>query len=140
MFDYFDILIHKELKGEEKVYSNYFSIEDTFEDDMDYKVSFKTLSLYCGADCDENPFTLGKTPPEDEAEATLSEIPFLGLIQISLCRENYEWKLVESYKDVDEFLKRCEDKIMETVSNLDCFADQDLTVMQLYRSSTTGDF
>lgn len=140
MFDYFDILIHKELKGEEKVYSNYFSIEDTFEDDRDYKVSFKTLSLYCGADCDENPFTLGKTPPEDEAEATLSEIPFLGLIQISLCRENYEWKLVESYKDVDEFLKRCEDKIMETVSNLDCFADQDLTVMQLYRSSTTGDF
>ena len=34
MFDYFDILIHKELKGTEKQYVNYFSIGDTFNDDQ----------------------------------------------------------------------------------------------------------
>lgn len=32
MFDYFDVLYCKELRGEEKKYLNYLSIENAFED------------------------------------------------------------------------------------------------------------
>lgn len=129
MFDYFDVLIYKELEGEEKNYLNYFSIGDTFEIDKDYKVSYKTLGLYRSSDDGENPFRIKK-------DCGLTDIPFLGLIQISLCKENF---VLNEKKEIDVecFLKECEDEIWRITRMQDLGLH---TVMQLYRSSTTGDF
>ncbi len=135
LFDYFDILIHEELTGKRKVYKNYFSIADTFHDDKDYKVSYKTLSLYCkNSEKLKNPF--GSMGDGEE----LSQIPFLGLIQISLCKENYQLQNSSQSVIVDEFLTSCENKILNAIQKTKCFSENDPTVMQLYRSSTTGDF
>lgn len=137
MFDYFDILIHRELTGTEKQYVNYFSIGDTFNDDQAYKVSYKTLSLYCEGDKDSNPFVMNTE--EGEQIRSLSKTPFLGIIQISLCKENYV-RTDKEPVDIEAFLKNCENRIMEMVQSSYCFEEKDPTVMQLYRSSTTGDF
>lgn len=137
MFDYFDILIHKELREADKQYVNYFSIGDTFNDDQSYKVSYKTLSLYCDSREDCNPFVM--ITEGGQAQEHLSSTPFLGIIQISLCKENY----IRSDRkpvDIDVFLKNCEKRIMEMVQSAYGFRENDPTVMQLYRSSTTGDF
>ena len=138
MFDYFDILIHKELKETEKQYVNYFSIGDTFNDDQTYKVSYKTLSLYCDRTKDHNPFDM-KICEEGQKRGFLSETPFLGIIQISLCKENYVRENKEPV-DIETFLMDCENGIMEMVHNAYRFTENDPTIMQLYRSSTTGDF
>ncbi|MCH5339939.1 MAG: hypothetical protein J1E01_00595 [Acetatifactor sp.] len=130
MFDYFDVLIYKELVGETKHYLNYFSIGDTFKDVQKYKVSYKTLSLYCSRDSKTNPFTINGE--------RAGRIPFLGLIQVSLCKENYQRKNVPV--DVDKFLSQCEKEIMEIADKAPQQGEASETVKQIYRSSTTGDF
>lgn len=130
MFDYFDVLIYKELVGETKHYLNYFSIGDIFNDDKKYKVSYKTLSIYRRQDNMQNPFTING----DAAK----RIPFLGLIQISLCKENYKGALDQI--GVDEFLCQCENEIMEIADKVPLVGGEGETVRLLYRSSTTGDF
>ena len=138
MFDYFDILIHERLCGQDKQYVNYFSIGDTFNDECDYKVSFKTLNLYCYNEDDRNPFEIKSSAWQQDSH-TLSEIPFLGLIQISLCKENYMRESREPL-DIDTFLTECGNKILRIVREAGQYGEKDPTVMQLYRSSTTGDF
>ncbi len=139
MFDYFDILVHKELKDSDKQYVNYFSIGDTFNDDREYKVSYKTLSLYCNSEIDKNPFVIERNDTEQQRANALSATPFLGIIQISLCKENYIRKSSEQV-NIDSFLVECEKKIMDMVQSVHGCQKNDLTIMQLYRSSTTGDF
>jgi len=139
MFDYFDILVHKELKGSEKQYVNYFSIGDSFDDVQAYKVSYKTLSLYCHSDDDCNPFVLKKDKEGRQDAGFLSETPFLGIIQISLCKENYVRGNSQPI-DIECFLSKCEKEIMEMVREVHSVEENDSTVMQMYRSSTTGDF
>ncbi len=133
MFDYFDILLYRKLEGADKTYLNYFSIGDPFGDDKDYKVSYKTLSLYCQASEKENNPFLGNSEGEE------AEIPFLGLIQISLCFENYA-KDKEHYEDMEVFLQGCEKEIWKWADGKDGMHKDPLVMMQLYRSSTTGDF
>ena len=41
MFDYFDILYCKELRGDEKKYLNYLSIENAFEDTIQHSKNYK---------------------------------------------------------------------------------------------------
>lgn len=130
MFDYFDVLIYKELVGETKQYLNYFSIGDIFKDDQKYKVSYKTLSIYRCQDEMQNPFTINGD--------AVNKIPFLGLIQISLCKENYQRAMRPI--DVDEFLRQCEKEIMEIADKAPLVGEKGETVRLLYRSSTTGDF
>lgn len=133
MFDYFDVLLYKKLDEKDKDYINYFSIGDTFNDDADYKVSYKTLSLYCHTEAENiNPFLL-------ERENGGGEVPFLGLIQISLCNENFTKEKCES-NSIDKFLRKCEDEILDMVEQADAVKKDPLLVKQLYRSSTTGDF
>lgn len=142
MFDYFDILVHKELKGSDKQYVNYFSIGDTFNDDREYKVSYKTLSLYCKSEIDRNPFVFVRSDTEQQGTSdtkVLSANPFLGIIQISLCKENYIRENLEPVH-IDSFLIECEKKIMDMVQDVHGNQENDSTIMQLYRSSTTGDF
>ena len=141
MFDYFDILYCKELRGDEKKYLNYLSIENAFEDTIqhskNYKVSYKTLSLYCKSNNE-----LSKSDEEFQnifsiicTGENLSTIPFLGLIQISLCKDNYIRENMEGI-EIDSFLEYCENRIIEIV-------EKHISAnvrMQLFRSSTTGDF
>lgn len=141
MFDYFNILYCKELRGDEKKYLNYLSIENAFEDTIqhnrDYKVSYKTLSLYCKSnneqsESDENfpdIFSINST------QERLSDIPFLGLIQISLCKDSYIRDNMEGI-EIDSFLESCEKKIIEIAEG---YISSNAR-MKLFRSSTTGDF
>lgn len=58
LFDYFDLLDCRKLTGKDKKYLNYLSIKNVFEEDgehvEDFKVSYKTLSLYCKSDEEQN--------------------------------------------------------------------------------------
>ena len=141
MFDYFDILYCKKLRGEEKKYLNYLSLENAFEDAIqhskNYRVSYKTLSLYCKSENERS--QSGEELPNifsiTNMGESLSDIPFLGLIQISLCKDNYIGKNIEKI-DIDSFLGCCESRIIEIAEE-----HKSANVrMQLFRSSTTGDF
>lgn len=131
MFDYFDVLYYKELKDNDKQYLNYFAIGDTFNNNQNYKVSYKSLSLYqYHSKSSENPFLLN-------GKGKISETPFIGIIQISLCKENFEQ---ESVVVIDKFLTKCEVCIGRIVDK--CIEENMCGSLprQLYRSSTTGDF
>lgn len=141
MFDYFDVLYCKELRGDEKKYLNYLSIENAFEDTIqhskNYRVSYKTLSLYCksnnkSSESDEESPNIFSVVSEGDS---LSNTPFLGLIQISLCEENYQQKNMDDI-DIDSFLEACESRIIQIAEKQISSAVK----MQLFRSSTTGDF
>lgn len=141
MFDYFDILYCKKLRGEEKKYLNYLSLENAFEDAIqhskNYRVSYKTLSLYCKSEKEQS--KSGEENPSiffiENIGESLSNTPFLGLIQISLCKDNYIGKNIEEI-DIDGFLEDCERRIIEIAEEY-----QSANVRkQLFRSSTTGDF
>ena len=133
MFDYFDVLYHKELTGRSKNYENYLSIQDPFDCYQNYKVSYKVLSLYqLQGGRLEKPFGAYKGEG-------LSETPFLGVIQITLCKESY--KDSGKVKDISGFLCDCEDHILKIVGSQLCkSATGTVAAKQLYRSSTTGDF
>lgn len=132
MFDYFDVLYHKELTGKDKNYEKYLSIKDPFEKYQNYKVSYKILSLYQATE------NIQGDPFQVYDGEGLSETPFIGIIQITLCKENY----VDGCKagDIDGFLGECEDDILNLAD--ECLKEEKCCVMakQLYRSSTTGDF
>ncbi len=129
MFDYFDILYYKELEGDEKHYMNYFSLGDPFKNDKDYKVSYKFLGLYQKwkkIEESADPFLPG-------VSQQLSDKPFLGIVQISLCTESFVKKNITD--GVEEFLEFCEKKI-EEIATATC---KD-SIKCLYRSTNTGDF
>ncbi len=132
MFDYFDVLYHKKLAGKDKNYEKYLSIKDPFENYQNYKVSYKVLSLYQTVEnIQGDPFQVydGKG---------LSETPFIGIIQITLCKENYADR--KKAEDIVGFLSECEGTIINIADK--CLKEEKCCVMakQLYRSSTTGDF
>lgn len=156
MLDYFDILQYRELKENEtlddnrKMYMYYFAINDVFAGNEQCKTSRRILSLYQhvrDGKKEENPFVINETEGE-----YLSDTPFLGLIQIYLCRESF----VDEHLDgedgnVDLFLRKMEDKIREKVYRIlktdqtdssAMFNSKKLggTMVDIYRSSTSGDF
>ena len=105
MFDYFDLLFYKRLEGESKKYTEYLALNDAFKNEKDYKVSFKYLSLYQYLEKEtSNPFEINRN------KESLSENPFLGLIQVSLCKDSFI-KFDANKDSVDSFLNLCEDKI-----------------------------
>lgn len=135
MFDYFDVLLYRELDGEDKSYLGYLAITDPFGTEKDHKVSYKTLSLYQLKEAiqeNQNPFSSTESKE-------LSAFPFLGIIQISLCKENYiRW--TEKTLDIEAFLQECESDILEIVNDREEKYKESVLARQLYRSSTTGDF
>ncbi len=143
LFDYFDVLNCRKLTGKDKKYVNYLSIVNVFEgeieNNVDYKVAYKTLSLYCKPEDEQRDSDFFSVQSEG---TTLSETPFLGIIQISLCKDNYivnDWQ--ESVDlDIDVFLKEREDWILAIAD--DCKPlDEEIKMQRvLFRSSTTGDF
>lgn len=134
MFDYFDVLYCKELTGEEKRYLDYFTIKDTFSNNEDYKVSSKSLSLY------QHMNEIKYNPFEIENGEKLSSKPFIGIIQISLCKENFEVRDNEKRCEINEFLIMCETEIEKTIQEKIKVCNLENISKQLYRSSTTGDF
>lgn len=138
MFDYFDVLLYRELEGDAKNYLEYLAISDPFGTEKDHKVSYKTLSLYqLKEKCpkERNPFL-------NEKRETVSDFPFLGIIQIILCKENYSGPIEERREtlDIEKFLYKCEEKILEIVEKEETQYRECVSRRQLYRSSTTGDF
>lgn len=134
MFDYFDLLFYKKLEGENKNYIEYLALNDTFENEKDYKVSFKYLSLYQYQSKEtQKPFEV-----ISDGES-LSQTPFLGLIQVSLCKDSFA-QIDVNEKDIDDFLNLCEDEILQTAKEIGENIQYNVDQMQLYRSSTTGDF
>ncbi|MBD5487167.1 MAG: hypothetical protein HDR18_16905, partial [Lachnospiraceae bacterium] len=141
MFDYFDVLYCKELRGEEKKYLNYLSIENAFEDTIkhsqNYRVSYKTLSLYCKSNNErsESDEEFPSIFSIIDTGGNLSDTPFLGLIQISLCKDNYVGKNIAEM-EIDSFLESCESRIIEIAE----MHKSSNVRMKLFRSSTTADF
>lgn len=128
LFDYFNVLYQKELKDSEKCYENYFSLVNPFQNESYYKVSSKSLGLYQHEEKlkeKEDPFYV------DEGEEYLSDKPFLGIIQISLCRESFS----KPWDEIEDFLEYCE-QMIEQIADEACNYSQSC----LYRSSNTGDF
>ena len=139
MFDYFDVLYYKELQKEEKKYTYYFSVVDPVDNDEQGKVSQKTLSLYQhkdnGTQSEINPF-------EVKGGEYLSDRPFLGVIQICLCKEVFADDTDEmlSKGEVDQFLRGIEERILRIADEVLGKERRDRVLKKLYRSSTTGDF
>lgn len=139
LFDYFDLLDCRKLTGKDKKYLNYLSIQNVFEEDgqhaEDYKVSYKTLSLYCKSD-NSDFFSIQR-----EGQY-LSKTPFLGIIQISLCRDNYIVKEESAIADIDidAFLEERERNILSIADKYQSKHPEIEMRRALFRSSTTGDF
>lgn len=139
LFDYFDLLDCRKLTGKDKKYLNYLSIQNVFEEDgqhaEDYKVSYKTLSLYCKSD-NSDFFSIQR-----EGQY-LSKTPFLGIIQISLCRDNYIVKKESAIADIDidAFLEERERNILSIADEYQSKHPEIEMRRVLFRSSTTGDF
>lgn len=143
MFDYFDILYYKELLNEEKRNTYYFSVVDSIQNDEQRKVSQKTLSLYRHAHVDNDTTDRAVSDPfvisQPTEQACLSDKPFLGIIQICLCKETFHNDVLISGK-TDQFLSDIEKKVMKIAEEtLGSERDRE-TIKQIYRSSTTGDF
>lgn len=149
IFGYFDLLHCKKLLGEDKKYINYLSIVNVFEEEIenkienaDHKVANKTLSLYCKSGSDQDGAARENADfflIQDEG-TTLSNTPFLGVIQISLCMESYKLKDPQNIEDIDTFLQNCEKRIYEIADNNKHVEEGILMYRALFRSSTTGDF
>lgn len=131
MLDYFDLLFHKTLTGEDKVYKEFWDIRDSYDKKtLNYKAAYKTLSLYSRPDSENEDIFQLQT--EDGADF-LSPTPFLGIIQINLV-----YNIFSEEFDVEDILSACEDKIMEhLLNNID---ENEKIFYQMCRSSTSGDF
>jgi hypothetical protein len=108
MLDYFDLLFHKSLMGEDKVYRKFWDIEgEVFEENLAYKAAYKTLSLYDESGCN-------KVNVWDREHDKFSSMPFLGIVQINIVYHVYNNEL-----KVEEILKYLETEITKKI----CFED-----------------
>lgn len=129
MLDYFDLLYHQKLEGENKVYKKFWNINDnTGEERFNYKVAKKTLSLYTKS---SNPSIFHI----EGVNAQLSEIPFLGIVQINIVHHGYK----EADPDIEEMLVGCEQEIEKCIEDNIKRKDVEFN-FKIYRSSTSGDF
>lgn len=127
MLDYFDLLFHKSLKGDEKVYRKYWHIEsDISKGALAYKASYKTLSLYAAEG--NNLDRLWKSGDDE-----LSDCPFLGVIQINIVYYIYKSEL-----QVEKTLTHLENEISHKICAI--FKEDPQMHYYLYRSSTSSDF
>lgn len=126
MLDYFDLLFHKTLKGDEKVYSKFWSIEEESDDVIAYKAAYKTLSLY--AEEGKGTKDIWKRKLDE-----FSDTPFLGIVQINIVYHVYKQELM-----IEEILQFLEDEISKRIFMGD---NKDTKIKyRLYRSSTSSDF
>lgn len=129
MLDYFDLLCHKKLIQSDKIYTKFWNINDGHtQEEWNYKVACKTLSLYKKTDGDEDIFEIRKGMEE------LSGRPFLGIIQIRFAHRTYKKEL-----NVEETLTACEEEIIKCVRENGYKSCDDIDY-RIYRSSTSGDF
>lgn len=128
MLDYFDLLFHRDLTENDKIYRKFWNIKENQENkDLDYKAAYKILSLYADSGkVKEDPFKVC-------ADAGyLSARPFLGIIQINFVHYLYKKDVL-----IEELFSACEREIEDALQQNILGED---TCYQLYRSSTSGDF
>lgn len=129
MLDYFDLLCCKCLHGDDKVYRMFWNFHDDYtKDDLNYKVAYKTLSIYAEKSEESNDIFR-----VDDHLGTLSDKPFLGIIQINYVYDD------RTAIDFGEALALCEKKIKEFLSE-NGFEQSEKLRYKIYRSSTSGDF
>lgn len=129
MMDYFDLLCHQKLTRGDKVYNKFWNINDRHtQEEWNYKVACKTLSLYKKSDGKEDIFEVQK------GMEALSDRPFLGIIQIRFEHRTYQKEL-----NVEETLTACEKEIINCIRENGYEAGKDIDY-RIYRSSTSGDF
>lgn len=133
MLDYFDLLFHKALTGKDKIYTEFWNIRNSNAQEqksLNYKAAYRTLSLYAksGPESDKL-FTIAV----DTNAGTLSNTPFLGIIQINLIYTVFDKEL-----PVENTLSTCEQKIIEHLKRNGA-EETDETHYKMYRSSTSGD-
>lgn len=133
MLDYFDLLFHKTLKGKDKIYTEFWNIRNAHAQEQEfpnYKAAYRTLSLYAQNETKkDDPFKIST----NSAKSTLSNTPFLGIIQINLVYTVFDKEL-----SVEDTLSVCEQKILEHLARNDA-GKTDKTDYKMYRSSTSGD-
>lgn len=137
----YDELRYKKLSGNQKVYLNYFRMNDIFSGNEQSKVSSQVLSLYQHAGGAKNAtFSANDTDPfTDNADA-----PFLILVQIRLYKKIYSYIKnmcqKETKPDVETFLTMTEKSITRRVKRIFTSTELGSLTYKLFRSSTTGDF
>lgn len=129
MLDYFDLLCHRKLTGDDKVYNKFWNINDgQVPKEWNYKAACKTLSLYRKSDGKDDIFELKKSVEG------LSGRPFLGIIQIY-----FEHRVYQKELDVEEALEACEEEISNCIAQNGYLVNKEIDY-RIYRSSTSGDF
>lgn len=127
MLDYFDLLFHKGLSEDEKVYRKFWHIEsDDSKEALAYKASYKTLSLY--AEKEEGSRSIWR-----RSSMRMSDTPFLGVIQINMVHHIYKEEL-----EVENTFLNLEQKIIEQISKN--IKEENQLYYRMYRSSTSSDF
>lgn len=129
MLDYFDLLCYTKLIGQDKIYKKFWNFNDNYtNEDLNYKVAYKTLSLF--AEKSENSSDIFEVKGQQEM---LSSTPFLGIIQINYVYYNQETP------DLETVLSYCEQRMKECLLN-NGFSESDRLRYKMYQSSTSGDF
>lgn len=132
MLDYFDLLFHRNLAGEEKIYREFWNIRDNQESkNFSYKAAYKTLSLYADKETINKDFF---KIVEDVEQTALSSKPFLGVIQVNLVYYKYDKEPVAK-----KTLQECEKQVLRCIEQNGFYEGKELSY-QIYRSSTSGDF
>lgn len=132
MLDYFDLMFHRNLVGDEKIYREFWNIRDNQDSEtFSYKAAYKTLSLYASEERTDKDFFKVEG---DEQSSALSFRPFLGIVQVDLVYSTYSKK--PSYEEV---LLECERQILECLKR-NVFYEKGTMCYQIHRSSTSGDF
>lgn len=135
MLDYFDLLYHISLTGDQKIYTKFWHLEsDNDNESLEYKASYKTLSLYAEAEGDIE----GIWSRNDHQ---LTDFPFLGVIQINII-----FGIYNKEPDLEHTLSLLSDRIMEEAKQVagKSISDSKETgcqmLFRLYKSSTSSDF
>lgn len=132
MLDYFDLLFHRNLAGDEKIYREFWNIRDNQgRKTFSYKAAYKTLSLYADKDMVDMDFFKVKG---DEGKIGLSSRPFLGIVQVDLVYCEYSKE-----PSAEQILLECEKQIVKCLEK-NGFCRGGEVCYQIYRSSTSGDF
>lgn len=132
MLDYFDLLFHRNLDKDEKIYREFWNIGDDQKSKIySYKAAYKTLSLYADKETIDEEFYKVAV---DKEKTCLSSRPFLGIVQVNLVY--FEYNKEPEAKDI---LPECEKQILKWLKK-NGFSGEGEVCYQMHKSSTSGDF
>ncbi|MBD5552283.1 MAG: hypothetical protein HDQ96_14100 [Lachnospiraceae bacterium] len=132
MLDYFDLLFHRNLDKDEKIYREFWNIgDDQKSKTYSYKAAYKTLSLYADKGAIDEEFYKVAV---DKEKVCLSSRPFLGIVQVNLVYSEYDKE-----PEAKDILPECEEQISKWLKK-NGFLGEGEVCYQMHKSSTSGDF